>query len=554
MTPEAQGILARVRATLTGGSTLDRIDEWLCSNTTLKDEPWSFLHHEFQIQIARDSSRELVVQKCSQVGLSELQVRIMLAYAMIEAMNIIYVLPTARFASKFAKGRIDPVIEGSQTLSAALVKAADSSEMKRLGRSVIYINGAVGSSTAISVPARMLIVDEKNFCNQQVLSQYASRLRHNIDGGFRREFSTPTVTGYGVSETFARSTQNYYLVRCRCGHEFAPNFLEHVLIPGFQDDPTKLRGEDVHLMDEVALDGAALHCPKCRRSVEEQLRDPARRWVAKYPGRTTSGYQVSPFDAPMYNSTPSILRQMAEYRRYADWMNFVLGLPYAGADNQVIDEMVERSTVLPEADTATGAVMGVDVGKTSNVVIARPEHKSLNVIALLRVRLQDGPLLPQLKDIAQRYGVRRVVIDAMPDFSTAQALIDAMPGRAFACTYVADSARKLDYFTLDEEKSVLLTMRTRGFDVLAGEINGGRVRFARCAEMPLMRQHLQGMRRVEEYDEGGELKAKWVKTGDDHYFHALLYAKLAADLLQTPTSSGYTGPTPLSVSGVKLKE
>src|SRR5690606_10212754 len=126
-----------------------------------------------QIEIAGDDSEEGVIKKCSQVGLTELAIRIALAFLCISGnRSLIYVLPTSKFARKFATSRIDPIIAQSPKISEMLVPAADSAEMKRFGNSFLYINGAANQDQAISVPAEGLFVDEYDFCNPTVLSTY----------------------------------------------------------------------------------------------------------------------------------------------------------------------------------------------------------------------------------------------------------------------------------------------------------------------------------------------------------------------------------------------
>lgn len=47
--------------------------------------------------------------------------------------------------------------------------------------------------------AQFLVRDEYDFCKQSVLTTFDSRLGHNKEGeDFRRDFSTPTVAGYGM--------------------------------------------------------------------------------------------------------------------------------------------------------------------------------------------------------------------------------------------------------------------------------------------------------------------------------------------------------------------
>src|SRR5690606_36509710 len=107
-------IISRLRERLGCASALTQVSTWLCENTRIEERRWSFKNHEFQIDIANDPASEVDVKKPTQVGLSELSVRIMLALAAIRrGFKCIYILPSAHFAATFAKTRVDPVIESS---------------------------------------------------------------------------------------------------------------------------------------------------------------------------------------------------------------------------------------------------------------------------------------------------------------------------------------------------------------------------------------------------------------------------------------------------------
>ncbi|RLA58262.1 MAG: hypothetical protein DRQ89_15565, partial [Epsilonproteobacteria bacterium] len=159
---------------------LRQIPKWLERNTKNPmdpDQKWNFKGHEYQREILADMSDEVVAQKCSQVGASELWIRLILAMlALSKSMTAIYVLPTSGFARKFSKARIDPVITQSHLLSDLINKDVDSSELKQLGNNFLYIAGSYGQNAAISVPANALFQDEVDFCNQTTLTTFNSRL------------------------------------------------------------------------------------------------------------------------------------------------------------------------------------------------------------------------------------------------------------------------------------------------------------------------------------------------------------------------------------------
>lgn len=535
MNSEGQVFFNRVRARLSRAESLKNISKWVEQNTSLSGRPFSFKDHEFQVEIVNDTSRDLVIKKCSQVGLSEITVRKILGRLnILNNTRAILVLPTARFASKFAKDRIDPVIEQSETLSSCIIAAADSSEMKRMGGSTLYINGSVGQTAAISVPAEIVEIDEYDFCDQERVSNYASRLRHAEGGGYFGKFSTPTVSEYGISKEFLLSSQKHYTVRCvKCNHEQVPDLERDLVIPGYEGELKNFEKEDL-IHPAHRIDEARLLCQSCRADLWPALIDPSRRrWVAKYPNRAKVGYQVSPFDLPKYNTVPGVLAQRANYALKGDFYNFVLGLEYTSKENQILDAVVEQNTVLNPMGPNSGVsdvTLGIDVGKTCHYkVYARDQDGELHVIWVGTLRLAEAELKSQIVGLIEKYNPRRVLIDAMPDFSTVQSLIDDYPGLVYAVYSVEQpKKRQLGYFEVDDEKSTVTINRTRAFDEYASFVNEGRIKFPRMDEMTIVRQHFKQMRRVTQFNEDGERTNKWVKLSEeDHYMHAGLFGFIA---------------------------
>lgn len=549
LNPTARGFLERVSAASRAVADFSGISRWLVDNTRDprdSTKPWSFQDHEYQIDIANDARPQVVARKCAQVGLSELQVRLMLAMlAIYNNVTAIYTLPTTSFARQFTRSRVDPVVASSPALRSLVTASNDSSELKQIGSAFLYIRGSFGQGAAISIPADILITDEVDFSNQKALTTFASRLGHAKMGGghgIRRGFSTPTVEGFGVSKTFDLSTQAYYLAKCDHCHQWVcPSFMDDVIIPGFDRPIIELEPPDVN-DTRYRIADAHLHCPECRGVLTvANLADPTKRqWVEKHPGRAIGGYQVSPFDVPTINPIPKTLGTLADFEK-ADWVNFKLGLPFEDAENAFLRERIDRFTTLrmvqPAPMAARGCVMGVDVGKTSWVVIGLPHGARIKILWMERV-VQDGNdrLHNRLVELMDWFGVVKCVIDAAPDFSIALKLVEhSYVGQAYANYYVRTAGKKLTERDVQEDDRVLKTDRTRSLDILVKEVNGGVFEFPHGGEIELFRDHLMAIKRVKEINNQGELVARWINTGPDHYGHALNYLRLASGLL------GYRG-------------
>ncbi len=94
----------------------------------------SFKGREYQERILKSEAPTIVVKKCSQVGISELM--LMRNLALMDILNgfkIIHTLPTALFAQKVMKTRVDPLLASSPKLQSKLNKNLDNASVKQIG-------------------------------------------------------------------------------------------------------------------------------------------------------------------------------------------------------------------------------------------------------------------------------------------------------------------------------------------------------------------------------------------------------------------------------------
>lgn len=531
--------LQRIRVASSVDGDLSGIADWICQNTAdPKDnrKKFSFHEHEYQIDIANETAPNAYVIKPSQVGASELEVRVMLAMAsIIRNCTVIYTLPTAAFAKVFAKGRVDPVITNSEALKQGLNKDVDSSTMKQIGGSFIYFGGTYGQQAAISIPAQVLITDEKDFSNPVVLSTYKSRLGHNKNGGYHRSFSTPTVEGFGIAADYADSSQAEYMVKHdACAKWVNLDFFDHVVVPGFDSKLNMFRKDDLK-NPRYKWQDAWIRCPECSQVITAaNMADPAKRaWVHRAPEHPDKGYRVKPFDVIAYNPPWKTLSYVKDYERHADWVNFKVGLTFEDAENSFVKDRIQKSAVLSAIQAgegaAAGCVMGVDVGNISHIVIAKRMGRKFKIIYRERVgQTGDNALLTRVKLLKKWFGVRIVVIDIGPDLTVPKQLIAQLPsGHAWAAQYVRQISGSLETYSLDEAEQIASVNRTALIDEVAKAMNGGWIETPLDEFQTLYEEHLRAMKRVTQLNNQGEAMSLWVKTGEDHFAHATFYCWLA---------------------------
>lgn len=566
--PEYDNFLERVETGLSKKLDLTKIPEWICKNTRdprNKRLRWSFADHEFQMGILSEAAAHVVVRKCSQVGLSEASVRLTLAVCYMRDLTGIYVLPTKAFVQKFSPDRIDRVVDNSPTLSTHKSKEHYNVGLKRIGDMSLYVVGSFSPGDAISVPAQFLVRDEYDFCKQSVLTTFDSRLGHNKEGeDFRRDFSTPTVAGYGIDKLFQEGDQRYYAVRHdACGKWVVTNFMDHVVVPGFSGTPRDL--EKYHLADPlVRVEETYLCCPQCKKPISlANLVDPAKRsWVATYENRDIHSYQVAPYDVAAINHPARTIRQLKNYALKKDWVNFKVGDVHEDSESAFDPQAVfkyrngEVLTWTLGVIMRTGCFLGVDVGAISWIIAGIKMNGKLRVVHAEQVLCRGGDdvLFLRVCELMDNIGPAFGVIDAGPDFNTADKLTRKYPTKFLACEYADKLSSPMVTLDVKEERRVVRAHRDKRFDLLVRDCNSGAIEWAPVKDASIISEHLKGMKKMRQLDEdsaassiedASESAMHWVKCGEDHYLHALNYCHMAAELKGSIGLSDQPGCLPL---------
>ena len=545
--------LERLRTSVLKRWNMAMMSKWIVENTTIGGRPYSYDDHEFQESILNDTSIEVNVRKCSQVGVSEVSARLALAaVSMLSPFTTAYTLPTAHFAGTFTKTRVDPIIDGSKVLKSAIHKTTDNNEIKRFGDSYLYIRGAASSNAPISIPCDMLVHDEYDFCDPEVLTQYISRLTHSKWRMIRR-FSTPTLPGFGVDKAFQESRRFFNQCKCHhCNHWFVPDYYQHVRIPGFKGE---LRQINKQTLTKIRWQEAYLACPNCGK--EPSLKPEHREYVCENPDDNfvAAGYQVSPFDAPAIITPAYLVKTSTNYERQQDFQNFNLGLPAEDAEATLMRSDF-TSVFVPLMPWISGDfVMGVDVGSTYHFVIAAVDgYGDLCVVHTEQVPM--GKARKRYHELRAQFRVQCTVIDSGPHAETVMALQEE-DENLFASVYVKKKTllthevkdRDGDEGEAKEFVRQVNVNRSRAFDAYMNFLREGHLRIVESEEKELIITHHCDMKRVKLFDgESGEMTFSWQKTsGNDHFHHAHLYAWVASKIrgisrttIVLPTSSVFS--------------
>jgi hypothetical protein len=505
------------------------MSEWLCRNTTLKNQPFRFDGYEFQIAIANDMHPDMAVEKPSQVGLTEVQVRKALAFAVRERGSTgIYTLPNEKMYRRVSKTRIRPLIQADRAFHGGGDEAPSlSMDLYELGgQSFVYVTGMT-EGDATSIPADVLWHDELDLSSQQIISLYQSRVQ-NSRFKITQRFSTPTHVGYGINAAIKISDRHEYMCRCRaCNHWQIPDFTPaFVTLPGYDgpDELWKMSIEDAQL---IHLDGVHVKCERCGRPLD--LSDPTlREWVPMHPGRLTRGYKVRPFSTdrlpPDY-----LIRQLVRHLTADDlkgFMNTALGEAYTDSNSRLSEESIKavmKGVAQPTVGASTPVYVGIDVGQTCHVILGTP-NGFMEIDPFLFALVPVEELEQFVKTVCDNYFVVGGAIDRHPYEPTANAIFEASGKRIVPVEYRGQANLKL---VLDEMQNLSHAQcnRTRGIDRVVRAIRRGRTSFQGYGQYQNdVVAHLQDMVRIEVPEE----EARWEKlSGVDHFFHSLVFLFLA---------------------------
>lgn len=511
------------------------IARWVIENTKIGGLAYSYLDHEYQEAILSDISKEVNVQKCSQVGVSEVSARWSLGMTnVLTPFTVAYTLPTAKFAATFMNTRVDPVITSSEVMRSNLSRTNNNSEVKQFGESFLYLRGAASSNAPISIPCDALVHDELDFCDQEVIGQYISRLTHSKWKLIRR-FSTPTLPNFGINKAFRESRRHFNLCKCNhCNHWFMPDYYTHVRVPGFSGD---LREVNKQSLTRIRYNEAYVACPACNLRVDLSARH--REYVCENPddNYVGAGYQVTPFDAPNIIEVGYLIEASTKYDRPQDFVNFALGLPMDDREATLTRDDFEG--VFVHDDSRSGmAVMGIDVGNIYHFAIGIVGNSGeIHVVHTEQVPM--GVARQRYHELRRKYNVACTVIDSGPHAETVMALQNE-DENLYASVYMrSKSVITHTVVNRDEEEAEGMDFqrqvnvnRSKAFDAYMEFIRAGNLSVKTSEMQELIIQHHLSMKRVKVFEnESQEMSYSWQKSdGIDHFHHTFLYLFIASKI------------------------
>ncbi|MEK7643287.1 MAG: phage terminase large subunit family protein [Patescibacteria group bacterium] len=482
---------------------------------TESDRKLEFRDHRFLLDIYTDESDMLVIRKASQVGASTMQILRALHAARYWGINQIYTLPTVDDVGEFVRSKVNRIVKVNPSIMEGVShRDVDSIEQKQIGKGFLFFKGTHTEKEAIMLSSDRNIHDELDKSKPEVIRDYLSRLGYSEIRG-QHYFSTPTIPNSGVDHLFQQSDQKHWRFNCpHCGHKQHMDWEENLD-----------REKEIYV------------CVNCRKEITSFDVAELGKWEAKYPNRRISGYWISQMMCP-WRTAADLLQEERDAEDLQYFYNFVLGLPYLSAEQKIPQSLFLKNLTGKNAEGGKWNVMGSDTGLINHVIIGNEDG------IFWMGRLEDHGTRTrwqQMEELIEFYDIRVCVVDAMPYTEEALALARKYPHRVYVNFY-KDDPKMLQVVRWNDEKEgkenvpfedeiKVLTSRNRIIDDTIGSLRRGNIPFAIPKDSPsfqLLIKHAQTMYARTVTDKLGQEKREWASTtGEDHFWHALLYWHVA---------------------------
>lgn len=496
--------------------------------------------HHYLRAIYQSEAQKLVCRKGAQLGWTEYCVSYAFWSCDQRRADVLYVGPDDGHVSDFSRTRIGGAVAASDYLDSIMVsgfeRGADRVTLKRVRDSYLYMRGATisadgGSAKLKGTPADVLILDELDEMDHRAPSLAEKRLGAS-ELAEQRWGSTPTYPGTGIDAAYQDSDQRHWMVRCPACRRHT-HFQISQLVTEWDEHGRPTRW---HQKDGVPY----LACPACAAPLD---RSATGEWVPAFPDHSTQGYHIDKLMVARH-SLSDLLTNLSDHREHKrkEAHNQDLGMPYKPS-GVGLDRAALMACIRPELpwgrrlDTTRPCFMGVDVGSVDLIVVIRegPHPETGERPLLFAAKVAD---FSDLSHLVSLYGVGRVVVDYQPETRAARDWQASQKrGQVWLCHYTAhQGTKKAEPVSWDRGQGRVTAERTRTLDEtvarFADEVN---TLPPNIPDVPHYFAEVMAPTRKVEANSRGDLVARYVEVGPDHYAHAENYCTIASLL---PLSTG----------------
>lgn len=440
--------------------------------------------------------------------------------------GIIYYFPSKTAVEKFSGGRFKPLLKDNYDQIGKYCNDINSVYTRRIGKVTVTFHGCTGTtiiggiakdSTSVrSTPADWILLDERDLFDDEMASQVNQRLGNSTIRR-RSDMGTPKLPDDGIDRLYGKSDMRRWQIQCDCGKYTC---LE-------TEFPNCIKVEDGR--------GFAV-CIHCGREIDRTNGS----WQMDSPSKDTVGYWCSQLLNPNRDLALA-LREFDDPTEFdtteAEFQRTVLGKAFARAEDLLRETEVYQCCTSDEMRYSHDGpcAMGFDVGyPLIHVVIGhRIGNDRYRLIKMARVNSKKG-----LHDLAQRFGVKATVGDAMPETHWIKefAKSEASYGNAVYPCYYTPHLKTFDNWSTD---NIIKVNRTEIFDETHQmAVSPGRMLIPRrCNEVDIFAHQMCMAAKFLETDKRGSVEYHYRKIGDkqDHYRNALNYFYLACKKVGIPS-------------------
>ena len=249
---------------------------WAQAIPTPRGLPLDFERFPFQPELYRafadPTVKDLVLMKGTQLGISELLLRLGIYFADTHAGTTFYVFAAAHQLADFTDSRVDALLEHSPYLRRRSGRVWNKG-LKQFGLGRCFFRGSQAKTDLLAIDADVLLLDEYDSLNPLNIPEAEQRIGASTLALIRR-VGVPSDPESGIAKLYRESDQRQWHVDCdACGETQVLTFHEHV---DWDED------------EHGVITNVRVLCRACR----EQLDVGRGRWIAAYPGRPRRGYQV----------------------------------------------------------------------------------------------------------------------------------------------------------------------------------------------------------------------------------------------------------------------
>lgn len=505
-------------------------------NYGFKYHPWAKEPHDSKASFN-------VSMKAAQMGFTEIGINRAFYILDILRRDVLYVLPTSLNASDFSRSRFAPALSYSPYIK-RMFTDVNTVNLKQAGTNTLYIRGSRGDSNLKSIPVSELILDEVDEMDQDKIWLAFERLSGQVTQNIW-SISTPTLPNRGIHKLYQSTTQEHFFFKC----PHCSKMIEMLWPESFE-----LCGDGITDPD---LSKSYLKCSECQHKLEQEAKPEYLTkgyWIPtdKNADPDQRGFtinQLYSFTVPPAKIAIAYFRGMGDEGAMSEFHKSKLGQPYIPDGGQVTDDKIDAcvdhtystSDARPRRGGERFITLGIDQGDWVHFVVTEwffeDFNRDLNVMAKAKnvfhgkfnAKVEGG--WGKLDELMREWQVLHACVDADPNTLEARRFAQRFPGYVTLVRYRRGVPQKDIQMSEDLNRVMMATVdRTNWIDCALGRFHvEGRIMLPRDLSLEF-REHMKNLVRTYERDENGNLRATYIKTGADHFAHALTYGEIALPL------------------------